>query len=263
MKGVGDMESLIKIEMDLPLGSYHNLDERLQYAYMRLLEGISHMTSEIRLQLNDIQEILPLYYALCCDYPQTKLVWDYKGSTYSSAYVDKSGREIILHARYHGSYECIKKKLQNIERETERILEICMYGDKITDDDIIRRVCAYLAKVYHYTEDTNNGDYPEYAYTLECLVRGDGVCAGFAGALTYILRKLQIPVMTVSGEANGRYFGGHAWNIIQRADGTYWHIDLTWNLGCTLEEGKYFELDDGAMRARNHYWNSREYPMCG
>ena len=75
------MESLIKIEPDLPLGLYHNLNERLQHAYMRLLEGLSHMASEIRLQLNDIQEILPLYYALCCDYPQTKLVWDYERST--------------------------------------------------------------------------------------------------------------------------------------------------------------------------------------
>ena len=138
-----------------------------------------------------------------------------------------------------------------------------MFGEKIADYDIVRKLCAYVVKVYHYTEEQGNGRYPEYAYTLECLVRGDGVCAGFADALTYILRKLQIPVMTVSGKANGQYFSGYAWNIIQRTDGTYWHIDLTWDLRCALEGQKYFELDDGAMRARKHYWNSQKYPMCG
>ncbi len=263
MKGVDEMEQLIKIEADIPLGLYHNLNERLQHAYMKLLEGISYMASEVRLQLYDIQELLTLYKALRYDYPQTELVWNYKDCKYSSGYVSKESREIILYMEYHGSYESIKQKLQNIEAEAERIIEICMFGDKITDDAIVRRLCDYVVKVYHYAEEQSDGTYPEYAYTLECLVRGDGVCAGFATALTYILRKLQIPVMTVSGKANGQCFSGHAWNIIQRSDGTYWHIDLTWDLGCALEGQKYFELDDGAMRARKHYWNSQEYPMCG
>lgn len=257
------MERLIKIEKGLPLGVYHNLNERFQYAYMQLLKGISQMLQEVRLQLYDIRELLVLYEALCRDYPQTELVWNYKDSKYSAGYVNKDIRGIILYVKYHGSYESIKQKLQNIDEEAERIIEICLLGDKMTDDDIVKRLCTYMVKAYYYTKEQSNGRYPDYAYTLECLIHGDGVCAGFAGVLTYILRKLQIPVMTVSGKANDRYFSGHAWNIIQRSDGTYWHIDLTWDLGCTLKKQEYFELDDGAMRARKHYWNSQEYPMCG
>lgn len=257
------MKTLINMEPNLPLAFYHNLNERLQRAYNILLYGIGEMMSEVSIPLHGPQELLTLYEALHFDYPQIELVWCYKESKYSLRDIEKNGKELILYMKYHGSSNLIRKTLQNIETKTEKIVEYCLQNGNIPDDEMVRRLCRYIVENYCYTENKGEGKYPEYAYTLECLVHGDGVCAGFAKVLTYILRKLQIPVMTVSGKANGKYFSGHAWNIVQRSDGTYWHIDLTWDLGCQMGWHKYFELDDGAMRARRHYWNGQEYPMCG
>ena len=221
------------------------------------------MEQKVCVPLFNPDELLKVYEAIHYDYPEIKLVWWYKESKYSIRQIVTSRKEMTLYIKYYGSYDFVKQRLQNIELKAAQIIEICLYGEKITDDEIIRRICTYMAGSYRYADRQMDGEYPEYAYTLECLVRGEGVCAGFSSALTYILRMLQILVMTVAGKANGMYFFGHAWNIVRRSDGTYWHIDLTWDLEHELEKPQYFELDDGAMRARSHYWNGIEYPICG
>ena len=84
------MERLINIEYNLPLGLYHNLNARLQHAYILLLEGISRMEQKVCVPLFNPDELLKVYEAIHYDYPEIKLVWWYKESKYSIRQIDTS-----------------------------------------------------------------------------------------------------------------------------------------------------------------------------
>ena len=51
------------------------------------------------------------------------------------------------------------------------------------------------------------------------------VCAGYAGAVQYLLERLDIPCIYVEGDAAGST-QGHAWNIVE-LDGQYYYVDAT------------------------------------
>lgn len=253
----------MKIDYDLPLGLRYNLNERLQKAYLRLIGGISSMETEVIIPLYDMDELLAVSEAIWYDYPELRLVWCYERSGYTIRQVDNRQKEMIVCMQYLEDEKGIKRRIDTLERKAEEILEACIGKDTGNDAIMVKSICSYMMSHYQYSDQLPDGNYPGYAYTVECLLRGDGVCSGFASGLTYLLRKLQIPVVAVLGKASGGRYGRHAWNIVQYADGTYRHIDVTWDMGRVAEQAKFFDMDDWAMRARRHFWCGMEYPECG
>ena len=79
--------------------------------------------------------------------------------------------------------------------------------------DGIAAVCEY-----------SNGTYQDEAYG--CLVDGKAKCEGYAKAFLYVARRGGLNVMNVTGTINGGE--NHVWNIAE-IDGTFYHIDLTWD----------------------------------
>ena len=51
------------------------------------------------------------------------------------------------------------------------------------------------------------------------------VCAGYAGAVQYLLERLDIPCIYVEGDA-ANSTQGHAWNIVE-LNGQYYYVDAT------------------------------------
>ena len=51
------------------------------------------------------------------------------------------------------------------------------------------------------------------------------VCAGYAGAVQYLLERLNVPCIYVEGDA-ANSDQGHAWNIVQ-LNGQYYYVDAT------------------------------------
>lgn len=52
--------------------------------------------------------------------------------------------------------------------------------------------------------------------------------------------------------------------MVQIIDGSYRHMDITWDLE-KAQKGKeigYYLLDDIEMKARRHFWNVQDYPVC-
>lgn len=245
------------------MGLFYNLNERQQRAYLGLISGITQMEGEIVIPLYDMEELSILREAVLYDYPELRLVWCCERSGYTIKKADKKQNELMICMQYQQNENRIQRRIAELERKAEDILEECTGMHTANDAVMVRNICNYIMSHYRYSVQMPNGEYPEYAYSVECLLRGDGVCSGFASALTYLLRKLQIPVITVLGNANGGTYGRHAWNIVRYADGTYRHIDVTWDAGREREQPKFFNMDDWAMRARRHFWCGREYPVCG
>lgn len=72
----------------------------------------------------------------------------------------------------------------------------------------------------HITYNIEKDD--QGAYTV--LVTGEGLCAGYAAALQYLLHRSGVEGFTVTGTAGGN----HAWSMVKL--GENWHfVDLTWD----------------------------------
>lgn len=53
----------------------------------------------------------------------------------------------------------------------------------------------------------------------------EAVCAGYAGAVQYLLERIGVPCIYVDGSTQGST-EGHAWNIV-KLDGEYYYVDAT------------------------------------
>lgn len=249
-------QKIIDIERNLPLANYYNLSERLQKAYNEILDALLSMQKKKRVVLENAEELLEVYEALYWDYPEAERIWNYEASGYELS--DK----MELKFCYRGSRDEIRRRLTRIEKKVEEIILASLRERELSDDKIIEAVYAYMCEHYRYSDKLPNGKYPEDSYTLECLLRGDGVCAGIALSLTYILRKLQIPVICVMGTVDSENQGRHMWNLVQLSDGRYCHLDLTWDMGQKPEYMQYLKLDDTAMGEKSHNWKHLSYPVC-
>lgn len=126
--------------------------------------------------------------------------------------------------------------------------------------------------VYEYLVDNTIYDRAYTGTTIyEMFHDGRGVCEGYARATQYLLTKLGVETLFVTG--NGGEFGlprsqweSHAWNIV-RIDGTYYQLDTTWGDPVNDDDSQiknfwYLNLTDAEI-ARAHdrnEWN--KYPTC-
>ena len=107
-----------------------------------------------------------------------------------------------------------------------------------------------LKGVYDYI--INNSIYRasgEDQSLVTLLLHGEGVCAAYAKATQYLLDKLEIRNLFISGSAGG---DGHAWNIVQLYGDNY-ELDTTW--GDPL-------ADDGHQELMYDYFCLTTQEMC-
>lgn len=237
---------------------YYKLENSQKEGYETLLRGIFNRRENVCFRGKE-SDIYPIYQALRLDYPEIELIWDYRQSSYIKKTFVSSDCMIDMILKYKKNFETL---LYKIENKVDQIIRKCIGSDSISDEELVKAVYKNLSEEYIYSKEKNrDGSYPDYAYTLEALLK-NGVCRGYAVAMVFILKKLQIPVMYISGDAAGQEFGGHAWNLVQNIEGKYRHLDVTWDLGKPENKFNYFDLDDIQMRARRHFWDVQKFPKC-
>lgn len=241
-------------------GVVNRLNRKQKDGYWKLLEAILNREKEVLIECNT-QDLYVIYDALRIDYPEIVILWSYaKSSCYRVGTANNPITRFVLSYKNDGV-----KLLEKIDEKAESILRSCIsVRTDCSDHEIVEKLYWHISRFYHYTKEKSaTGNFPDYAYTLETLLRC-GVCHGYAISMIYLFRKLQIPIRYVGGDADGRSFGGHAWNLISTIDGEYRHLDITWDLEKAQSNRamKYFLLDDIGMKARKHFWNPQEYPMC-
>ena len=241
-------------------GEVNRLNKMQKEGYWSILEALMEGRKEVWLKGN-VDDLSAIYEALCIDYPEVFILWLYKDSRcYLGGTKNNPSLRLVISYQKSG-----RKLLAAIDHKADEILKNCVNPKcSYCDNAVIKTVYYYISEHYHYTkEKTSAGNYPDYAYTLETLIRC-GVCHGYAISMIYLLRKLQIPILYVVGDADGIDFGGHAWNMIQIQNGSYRHLDVTWDLENATNNSvmTHYLLDDIAMKARRHFWKVQDYPAC-
>lgn len=99
------------------------------------------------------------------------------------------------------------------------------------------------------------------------LVKGYGICLGFAQTFELLMRLADVECVTVVG-ASADSTGDHAWNMV-RLDGEWYCVDPTWNdtdpgalSGQQAQKlaHRYFNITSQMMRESNHQWDYANIP---
>ena len=257
------MAKFIQIDKHRKLGRFQKLPERLQEAYWLVVDALCEMKPKVTIPIHASSEFLDLYSAIRYDYPELKLIWDYEKSKYSEHKIGSKLVSVEWFLTYKGSKEYLSQLIRKIDIEVEKIINESVCGKRMSDEQCIEAIYKAIAAkmVYSKSIDNNETKYPAHSYTLECILHGNGVCAGMASLFAYTLNKLQIPVMVINGMAcGGSDRDRHAWNIVKMSDGSFKHIDVTWDAGG--KKTTYLALDDLAMQSKRHEWVICDYPVC-
>lgn len=251
---MGKQERVVDIDrMEHPIASRIFLNAKLQEAYWMIAEAVACMDEYVAISALCGDEWSYISEALAYDFPQF-FYWKDWGQQHFHYYSANGKKFMKIKLIYFYSKDIVRQKMKWIEQEADRIINRCIYGKK-TEKEKIYTIHACLASKLRYTDKSKMNDaglYPNYAYTLESLIRGDGVCRGLSAVNIFILRKLQIECACVSSK-------NHAWNIIKLRTGEIYFSDVAWD---TQHVGnyQYIMLTEEKMRALEHHQTTGLYP---
>lgn len=231
---------------------------------VELLKQHKEKEIEPKLNKNEISEVLT---TIVRDYPEYTLAW--KDSEALWEYEGLNRYLVKVKYRY-------PKAKENVMRHSidtyikENIIPYVKRANCRTEKEIVTAIYTYLSGTFTCAKEEVAQDgklkIPCYAYTLETLDRLNGVCQGIALSLIYILRKYDIECFYIRGRTDEDALeknGGaptHGWCMV-KLDGTYYHLDLTWDL--QKQDFQYFLLTDAEMYMKHHRWDYSAYPKAG
>ncbi len=181
-------------------------------SYRQLLEGILAFEEEILLSDTDNEAIDKAYRALLKDHQE--LFWVHNGETYYKV-INKEDTV------FSPSYGYTREEAVPVEAAMEQAYEQVLNSlpEQPSTYDIVRSVYDYVIGCTEYIVNANDQNIGGV------FAEGQAVCAGYAGAVQYLLERLDVESIYVSGETK-MSSGGHAWNIVN-IDGNYYYVDAT------------------------------------
>lgn len=153
----------------------------------------------------------------------------------------------------------IKTKMTKTNTKADAIVKKII-KKSMTNREKLQAIHDYLVQNCAYDEYAPKKGYDDAYTAYGCLVKGQAVCQGYAGAFNLLATKAGICSIAVGGEAGG---GSHAWNFVKNGS-TYRYIDATWD-DPLPDRGskasvphKYFYVTQAEL-AENHSWDKTEY----
>lgn len=199
---------------------YEQLSEEEKVVYQEIYQGVQNGESTIC-----IHDILPekanqILQNVMYDFPEIFWLDGGSSSTQYGETLWEQGYTIVEPVYVYIQEERAEKNAE-IERKAEEIL--ASVPAEAGEYEKIKYIYEYLIRHIDYMEDAEDNQ-----NIYSALVNGKSVCAGYAKANQYLLNRLGIYCMYVTGTSqneDGRE--AHAWNIV-RLDGKFYYVDVTW-----------------------------------
>lgn len=243
------------------LSGYHytRLNQQEQEIYTKVAEGIAAMQKKITFTYSGSEDIQKILKAVEKDNPQF-------------FYLDKSAIQMAgigKNASITPPYLYDKKTAEMLYEKLNAAADKLLAGiikEGMNDFEKVTAVHDYLTGNVMYNFSALVSKIAFDAHSIEGpLLKRCAVCEGIAKTFAWLMTKLEIPVLCVSGASviDGQK-GNHMWNMVG-LDGTYYHLDATWDLQevnhFSSQSHAYVLLDDDAM-LELHEWDVNEYPTC-
>ena len=188
---------------------FTNLTEEERILYTKILNGINQLDTSIKIEA-DQEQMERIIHMIMADHPE--IFWT-EGSYQCMIY----GSYIVLQPVYNCDASVKQQREQEIERETVQALEQIQTGT--SQYKYVKNTFTYLIDTVDYVADA-----PDNQNIYSALVNKQTVCAGYSKATQYLLQRMGMVALYVTGNVVDR--GDHAWNIVQ-CDGEYYQVDTT------------------------------------
>lgn len=211
---------------------YGLLDENAKTIYRELVQGLSEHQETICVKSGDPDLVAEIYGWVYLDYPE--FFW-INGASHVTGYGEPKNYSDVV-PEYTISREEADARNVQIEAAAEDYLSYV--SAEMSTYEKIRTIFELCIRRIDYVRDA-----PENQTLYSGLVNGQTVCAGYSRTFQYLMNRLDIPVIYVTGKTDTGE--AHAWNIVQ-CDGNDYNVDVTWGdpVFAESESGDYNLPDD-------------------
>lgn len=193
---------------------YDQLTETEQRVYEELLSGVLKREETIRLSTSDSEVVERSFWALEMDHSELFWIHNHEAA-YQTIYSILDC--CIFEMDYGYSEEEIMEVQASMEKTWEEVSQLL--SENVSSYEKAQMVYTYLIDHVQYVES-------EYDQSVAgALWKGECVCAGYTRAAQYLLQRMGVPCIFVSGELVSEK-ESHSWNIIE-LDGSYYYMDVT------------------------------------
>ena len=193
---------------------FKQLTEEEQRVYRELLKGIRAREKEFYLTISDDDSIDRSYHAVLKDHPEIFWVHN-REKIYKTTYSDSD------YCVFTPGYTYTDSEIDEIQTAMEQSFQEvrALIPEDAGDYEKVRIVYTYV--IDHTQYQTGEDDQS----IAGVFWKKSAVCAGYAGAVQYLLERLDIPCIYVDGSTKGRT-EGHAWDIVKIGQ-EYYYVDAT------------------------------------
>lgn len=193
---------------------FKQLTEEEQRVYRELLKGIRAREKEFYLTISDDDSIDRSYHAVLKDHPEIFWVHN-REKIYKTTYSDSD------YCVFTPGYTYTDSEIDEIQTAMEQSFQEvrALIPEDAGDYEKVRIVYTYV--IDHTQYQTGEDDQS----IAGVFWKKSAVCAGYAGAVQYLLERLDIPCIYVDGSTKGST-EGHAWDIVKIGH-EYYYVDAT------------------------------------
>lgn len=197
---------------------FKQLNEEEQRVYRELLKGIRAREKDFYLTLSQDDSIDRCYHAVLKDHPEIFWVHNHEKiykTTYKTTYSDSD------YCTFTPGYIYTESEISEIQNAMEAGFQevSSLIPADASDYEKVRIVYTYVIDNTQYQASDDDQSIAGVFWKKEA------VCAGYAGAVQYLLERIGVPCIYVDGSTQGST-EGHAWNIV-KLDGEYYYVDAT------------------------------------
>lgn len=230
--------------------------------YVKIVRALEDLRTGLSVPYSNKDWAFKVFEYVLTDYPE--MFWVKTEATFVTRLVNGSPSGYRLDFKYidDGNKEIIQQKQIQIDQKTESIINYL--NNFSTEHDQAKGLYEYLIRNTVYDENIKD----QSMYSV--LVRGRGVCAGYARSFQYLMNKIEIQSTVITGDLKNQskpttsvnhplfsFSTGHAWNLVRIGDDWY-HVDVTSGEAFSSEKiysYEFFLLSSDEIR-RTHTINS-------
>ena len=199
--------------------AFDKLTDAGKTLYAELLLILKQELEDVYVSTTSEQAIDIVFNYLMIDHPEIFWVEGYSFKKYTVG-------DVTDKMAFSGQYTYDLKEVATRQKKIDEYVNECIAGAPSSGDD-------YYTIKYIYDYLVTNTDYvsgaPDNQNICSVFIGRESVCNGYAKATQYLLNKLGIDCITVSGTVDTRsnVEAKHSWNLVL-CNGNYYYIDTTW-----------------------------------
>lgn len=197
---------------------FNTLSQEEKLVYAEEYETIVQRGGNVYLSTRDEDVVKRVYQAIINDYPE---IFYTAGVNCRKCLVGGEIRYFAFTSDYKytpGEVEDLQRRVEEKAAEAIRdIFNSC--GDDPSNYRKVEKTYEWIVNNTSYDLNAENNQ-----NILSVFLGGASVCNGYAKSMQFLLQKMGIECILVSGEGNGV---NHAWNMVSVGNG-YFHVDPTW-----------------------------------